>query len=210
MIMRCNIRHLVWLIAIFVFVLASPGMAQVDPNWSDESVAPVSFAAPLQPISENQRDGTRETGSLQHGPDFAAKSRMHGKSPPTAVRFGIHRIVSVIGSLAVVIGLFALTVLGLRLTRPSGHESLPEGVVKVLGQTTLLGRRELHLVQVGQKLLLLTTSPTQVQTLTEITDPTEVQRMTELCGQSVRDGRPANSNDELVRPGWSAATEMSA
>ena len=41
-----------------------------------------------------------------------------------------------------------------------------------------------HLLQVGNKLVLITMSPNGAETLTEVTDPVEVDRIVGLCQQS--------------------------
>jgi flagellar biosynthetic protein FliO len=90
----------------------------------------------------------------------------------------------VLGSLAVVLGLFFLVAWLTRRVRPKGSQSLPKEAVEVLGRLPLAGRQQMHLVRVGGKLLLVSVSPTGAETLTEITDPAEVERLAGLCQMS--------------------------
>jgi flagellar biogenesis protein FliO len=84
-------------------------------------------------------------------------------------------------SLAVVVGLFLLLVwLQRRLSGRNGLR-LPGAVVQTLGRVPLNGRQEMHLVQVGNKLLLLAVTATSAETLTEITDPAEIARLNGIC-----------------------------
>lgn len=100
--------------------------------------------------------------------------------------------VTVIGSLAVVLGLFFVFAWALRRTAPRGSVALPSEVFEVLGRAPLAGRQEVHLVRCGAKLLLVSVTPAGAETLTEITEPAEVDRLAGLCQQ--------------VRPGSATAT----
>jgi len=91
---------------------------------------------------------------------------------------------TVIASLAVVLGLFAIVVWLARRVSPKGNAALPGEVVETLGRAHLSGRQEMHLVRVGNKLLLLSVTPTSAETLTEITDPAEIDRLAGICLQN--------------------------
>jgi flagellar biogenesis protein FliO len=58
---------------------------------------------------------------------------------------------------------------------------LPVEVVEVLGKTPLTGRHTAHLVRLGNKLLLVSITPSGAETLAELTDPVEVDRLAGLC-----------------------------
>jgi flagellar biogenesis protein FliO len=90
-------------------------------------------------------------------------------------------LVTTATSLAVVLGLFLLLVWFQR--RVSGHRGsmLPGEVVQTLGRVPLNGRQEMHLVRVGNKLLLLAVTATSAETLTEITDAEEIERLSRIC-----------------------------
>ena len=61
---------------------------------------------------------------------------------------------------------------------------LPTEVVEVLGRAPLAGRQQMHLLRCGNKLLLVSVTPTGAETLTEVTDPVEVDRLSGLCRQA--------------------------
>ncbi len=90
---------------------------------------------------------------------------------------------TVIASLAVVLGLFAIIVWLGRRVGPKGNAALPGEVVETLGRAPLSGRQQMQLVRVGNKLLLLSVTPTSAETLTEITDPAEIDRLAGICRQ---------------------------
>lgn len=190
-----------------VAIISVPAMAQFDPSWNGEPVVPVSRVVSLKSPTINEEDSSPATVGPRQQADYAAPMETRDK---TAAGFDFRRIVSIFGSLAVVLGLFALTVLGLRLARPAGRDFLPEDLVRVLGRTVLPGGRDLHLVQVGNKLLLLAISPTHVQTLTEITDPTEVRKIMEPFGQHAQIVHRLEKNDEPGSPEELKATNLSA
>lgn len=92
-------------------------------------------------------------------------------------------LLTVGGSLTLVLGLFLLVTWAVRRGTPAGSTLLPREVVEMLGRAPLPGRQQMHLVRVGSKLLLLHITPNGAETLTEITDPLEVDRLIGLCHQ---------------------------
>lgn len=97
------------------------------------------------------------------------------------------------GSLAVVLGIFFLFAWLMRKHLPAGTKPLPKEAVEMLGRAPLLGRQQLSLLKVGNKLVLLAVSPLGgAEAITEITDPAEVDRLIGLC-QSARPGSVATS-----------------
>jgi flagellar biogenesis protein FliO len=108
---------------------------------------------------------------------------------------------TVITSLAVVLGLFLLSALVLRKTTGRHHATLPGEVVQTLGRAPLNGRQEMHLVRVGNKLLLLSVTATGAETLTEITEPEEIDRLAGICRQSHPDSITASFREILWQCG---------
>lgn len=97
---------------------------------------------------------------------------------------GFTSVVSVVGSLALVLGLFFVSAWIMRRTVPGGTVLLPAEVVEVLGRAPLAGRDQVHLLRCGSKLLLVSISQAGVETLTEITDADEVNHLAGICRQS--------------------------
>jgi flagellar biogenesis protein FliO len=93
-------------------------------------------------------------------------------------------IISVVGSLAVVLGLFFGMAWLMRRSMPNSVRRLPPEAVEVLGRTPLGGRQQMHLLRFGNKMLLVCVSPTGVEPLGEITDPVEIDRLGGLCAQT--------------------------
>ncbi len=97
---------------------------------------------------------------------------------------GLPSMVTVVGSLAVVLGIFMLTAWGMRRLAPPGRIVLPGEVFEVLGRAPLAGRQQVHLIRCGKKLLLVSVTTDGAETLTEVTDPLEVDRLLGLCEQA--------------------------
>ena len=109
-----------------------------------------------------------------------------GDSPRT-----LGAIVSVAGSLAVVLGLFFLLTWMMRRGMPNSAARLPEDVVSVLGRAPLAGRQEMHVLRFGNKLLLVRATTSGFDKLAEITEPEEVARLVNLCSRPESSGPTA-------------------
>ncbi len=97
---------------------------------------------------------------------------------------GLPSAVKVIGSLAVVLGVFFLVAWAVRRATPQRRGILPGEVFETLGRAPMDGRQQVHLLRCGNKLLLVSVTPSGAETLTEITDPLEVDRLAGLCQQA--------------------------
>jgi flagellar biogenesis protein FliO len=93
-------------------------------------------------------------------------------------------MVTVSASLAIVLGLFFVLVWITRKNMPRAMAGLSSQVVDVLGRAPLGQRQHMHLVRIGNKLLLVCVTPAGAHTLTEITDPAEVDQLVTLCQQN--------------------------
>jgi hypothetical protein len=80
-----------------------------------------------------------------------------------------------------VLGLFLLFAWFARSSLPQGMSRLPTEVIEPLGRMPILGRQELHLLRLGNKLVLMAISPTGMEPIAEVTDPAEVDRLLGLC-----------------------------
>jgi flagellar protein FliO/FliZ len=101
-----------------------------------------------------------------------------GKTSPLAA------MISVGGSLALVLGLFLVIAWAMRKTAPRGSLLLPREVFEVLGRAPLGARQQVQLLRCGNKLLLVSIMPGGTETLTEVTDPLEVDRIAGICQQA--------------------------
>jgi flagellar protein FliO/FliZ len=97
---------------------------------------------------------------------------------------GLSSVVTVAGSLALVLGIFFLVAWGIRRAAPAGCALLPNEVFEVLGRAPLPSRQQVYLFRCGQKLVLVSVTAAGAETLAEITDPIEVDRLAGLCRQA--------------------------
>lgn len=101
----------------------------------------------------------------------------------TARRGSLGTLLSVLGALGIVLGLFLLLVWLLKRGLLGNARPLPPEVVQSLGRASFAGRQQLHLLRVGRKLVLVSVTAAGAETLTEITDREEVDRLAGLCQQ---------------------------
>jgi flagellar biogenesis protein FliO len=149
-----------------------PLQFRADPNVrSDSELRPASA---LEPATLPQRASAG--AAIRLAPPDATEGRrlpqFPGASPAT-----------ILGSLGAVVGLFLIVAWVMRRGAPKGSGLLPREVVEVLGRTALVGRQQLQLLRLGSKLVLVSVSPTAVESVAEVTDPAEVDRLTGLCYQ---------------------------
>jgi len=83
--------------------------------------------------------------------------------------------------LAIVMGLFFVCMWLMRRSGPKPTTPLPKDAVAVLGRVPLAARNFAHLIQVGNKLVLVAITPDGATPITEVTDPGEVDRLLGLC-----------------------------
>jgi flagellar protein FliO/FliZ len=103
----------------------------------------------------------------------------------------------VIGSLAIVLGLFVVLVWCSKRFAPAGAAPLPKEVLELLGRAPLSGRQSMQLVRIGNKLLLVAVSSTGAETLAEITDPLEVEHLAGLCRRGKGESATASFRNVL-------------
>ncbi len=103
---------------------------------------------------------------------------------------GLQSLLTIGGSLAIVLAAFMLVVWLLRRASPGTLAPLPPDVFETLGRAALANRQPVHLLRCGKKLLLVVSGPAGAgaSTLTEITDPDEVERLVALCRGGRFDG----------------------
>jgi len=159
-------------------------------------VVPAEFRQPLPP------EPTRESSRLLPPPGGSERSASGSSAEaPTSM-------VTVVASLATVLGLFLLSAWGLRRLAPAGMTALPGEVFEVLGRAPLGSRQQVHLLRCGKKLLLVSISATGTQTLTEVTDPPEVDRLSGFCEQARPNSATATFRQVLGQLGGGQAAEL--
>jgi flagellar biogenesis protein FliO len=125
---------------------------------------------------EAQQSGTTDNTSASTG----AARRLAEYGVPAQSMY------TILCALAIVIGAFLLFAWalkrGARMAARRGQ--LPTEVVSVLGRIPLAAKQFAELLRVGNKLVLISLTPTGAETITEVTDPAEVDRLVGLCQQN--------------------------
>jgi flagellar biogenesis protein FliO len=93
-------------------------------------------------------------------------------------------ITTMAAALGIVVGLFLICTWLFRRGAGKAATALPADVVSVLGRVPLAARQVAQLLRVGNKLVLVSMTPTGAETLTEVTDPAEVDRLVGICQQA--------------------------
>lgn len=113
-------------------------------------------------------------------------------------------LTTVVSSLALVVGLFLLVVWVTRRTMPKASQSLPSDVIEILGRAQLTPRQPMHLIRLGRKLILVSLTPSGVETITEVTEPAEVDHLLGLCQQSKEGSVSSSFRTALAQLGQEA------
>ena len=101
------------------------------------------------------------------------------QSPPVGLATS-----TIVGGLAICLGIFLLIVLLTRRNTPNKFGPLPSEVIESLGRMTLNHRQQLQLIRLGRKLVLLNVTAQGATAICEIDDPDEVTRIAGLCQQA--------------------------
>lgn len=139
----------------------------------------VRRAAAQQPVGEPARLALRKPAA---GPKLAPRAA-GGREPLDRLSAQLSSPATVLGSLGVVVGLFLLMAWMVRRGMPKQAGAVPREAVEVLGRVPLAGKLQMHLIRCGNKIVLVSATPTGIEALTEISDPEEVDRVAGLCAQ---------------------------
>ena len=80
------------------------------------------------------------------------------------------------GALAIVLSLFLGLAWVTKRRRPRGHQLINQ-TLEVIGQTSLSKNHTLHIIKLGQRLLLVSAGESDVTCLSELTDPVEIEQL---------------------------------
>ncbi len=159
------------------------------PPLVDHSAALAAHHSPpsLAVDNDNRRLAPR-TGSHTFGLSAAKPADSNNRVPGSVRNFAdfglpLESIYTVLSALAVVVGAFFVFVWLLRRGGRKTGNVLPADVVSVVGRVPLAGRQIAELLRVGNKLVLVSLTPTSAETITEVTDPVEVDRLVGICQQ---------------------------
>ncbi len=206
----CNLK---FLRAVLVFGISVVGFlvgdaqvgGQVIESWKRGGAShPAAEAAahpPAEASSPEERD-RRLLAPPTRGQITAVPTGGESSSEGRARPFSMPKIESFAtasSGLAIVVGLFLVCMWLLRRSGPKPTSQLPSEAVAVLGRVPLAARNFAHLLQVGNKLVLVAITPDGVAPITEVTDPVEVQRMLGLCLRNHKQSTTAEFHNVLEK-----------
>jgi flagellar biogenesis protein FliO len=131
----------------------------------------------------NRGDSLPLAGQIRDAGGDKTTAHAGRREPPPTPSSG-PALFSMLGSLAIVLGLFFGLIWLMRRGMPKGTRLLSSEVVEVLGRAPLAARQQMHVVRFGNKLLLISLAPGGAETLSEITEPAEVDRLSGICQQT--------------------------
>ncbi len=174
------------LLAILASLLsAEPTQGQGSEPIRDQAVIPADFQRSLgitDPMDTVENSAVSSGDSAESGSGSAALDSLYTDLSQQAKEIELPKV---LGSLAIVLGGYLGFVWLTRKLGHGGNQGLPSEVVEVLGQTQFGPRKQLQLVRLGSKLLLLLNHQDgSTQTIGEITDPHEVDYLSSVCGNS--------------------------
>jgi len=152
----------------------------------DEAPPETRRLAPRSTTREEEAGLSTENSTDKNGPLPFAFSKIKSFSTAGA-------------GLAVVVGLFLICMWLLRRGGGKASGMLPAEAFAVLGRAPLTAQSFVHLLRVGNKLVLVAISADGAQPLTEVTDPMEVDRITGLCASGRGYGPAAEFQQVLAQ-----------
>ena len=142
--------------------LTEPEWGESPQIFDDEEFAPKQPSLLDAPIVRRDSDGT-------------------GKIAKPLVSGGIGPVVTMFASLFLVISIFLIFALLFKKVSPKSGKVLPRDLFENLGRASLTQKFQLHLLRLGNRLILVSVTLDGVQPITEITDPDEVVQLLGLC-----------------------------
>ncbi len=104
------------------------------------------------------------------------------RKPASSSGMEILPVLSVLGSLCLVLGVFFVFVVFMRRVGPKHGRTLPKEAFENIGRFALNPKLQLNLLRLGNRLILVATTPDgTVETLSEIDHPDEVVQILGMC-----------------------------
>jgi flagellar biogenesis protein FliO len=176
----------------------------------DDNGVHTSFASPAAEVGEARHEAAPNSTTPTKSLPLSSKRLPAAKGESQSKPSGWSTLLSALGSLAVVLGLFLGVVWFLRRTSPKSMTALPSEVFEVLGRSPLAARQQAQLVRCGNKLLLISVTAGGAETLTEITEPAEVERLVGLCQQARPNSASASFRNLFSQFGSDSQSEARA
>ncbi|MFV0444163.1 MAG: flagellar biosynthetic protein FliO [Planctomycetaceae bacterium] len=166
---RVVVRSL-WAVIVGLAVLSGPGAAKGLDRPSATASAVANHSPPTPSAGAPSAEAQSKTPIVRSE-----------ESDPTAVprtRNSPWGTLAVVGTLLA--GLYLVS-RWLKSAGPTGWSNAAPQAVNLLGTTPITPQSAVHVIQVGERLLVVGSGPGGLHTLTELTDPAEVAHLAHLC-----------------------------
>lgn len=151
---------------------------------------PVAEPQPIDDESESNADSLLDTALV-----FSKSgSKKNGRLERPRLTGAVAPIISVVGSLLIVLATFLFLAILFKKFSPKSGRVLPKEAFEDLGRAFLGQKTNLHLLRLGNRLILVCVTPDGVSPVTEVTDPDEVVPLLGMCRQL-----DENSSSELFK-----------
>lgn len=155
-----------------------------------------------RPIENKNDIDDKDDALLDQTLSFSSgKSARERLTKPT-LGSAVAPVVSVVGSLLIVLAAFLFLALLFKKISPKNGRLLPKEAFEDLGRTALTPKQSLHLLRLGNRLILVSVTPDGVSPITEISDPDEVVPLLGMCRRL-----DAHSSTRLFRKALSEVVE---
>ncbi|MDR3108365.1 MAG: flagellar biosynthetic protein FliO, partial [Planctomycetaceae bacterium] len=106
-------------------------------------------------------------------------------------------LISTLGALVLVLGLFFLFAFIMKRASPKSNAQLPKELAEHLGRVSLTQKVQLHLLRIGDRLILLSVTADGATPISEITDRDEVVRLLGYCRKYDKNSSTASFHQML-------------
>jgi len=161
-----------------------------------------------EPIDLHHAMLDRPLSSRRSAMEFEDEESDTGGWGNKLIKPDITPLMSIGGSLLIVIAAFFLLAILLRKVSPQSNRPLPKDAFECLGRYYLTQKHQVQLLRLGSRIVLVSVMPDGVSTLAEITDPDEAVSLLGLCRrldtnsatEMFRKTVASMSEEELSRP----------
>lgn len=186
------------MVVLALSVLA--GSPRSHAQWDSPRPTLTPIRRDAEPVSGSTATAPNSTStSASSTGDAGARSSATGSSVDTPSR---RSTTSPWGSFVVLGGILLVIVVAARWLKwiaPGRFQGLPEEAVSWLGKRVIAANQELHLVKVGDRILVLGSGPDGLRTLSEISDSSEVAHL-EIAARHSSSPKKSRASREIPRP----------
>lgn len=166
---------------------------------------PIPSTSAMEPPDDGVEERTDRSDPLDKA--FGSSRKEGGRLHLERKASGVMPLISMLGGLCLVLAAFFCFAMLMRRVTPTASRTLPKEVAEPLGRIPLTQKVQLHLLRIGNRLLLLSVTADGATTVSEMTDADEVVQVLGLCRK--HDGQGSSAIFQQVLGGLLAGSEKS-